>query len=209
MQFKSVDIKESLHSYGVSVQDNSVLQQCINICNKYQLSPLTLMELLCAKLEGSIIHTDDIENIKNHIHDMYIKNKKNYENKQNIVSQKKIKHNPSTAYKKDNIKNDSNKLCFNLVPEICIEEVVKVFMFGAKKYGDFNWMQKPGFHYSRLYNSLRRHLSRWKQGFNKDEETKELEMAHVACNAFMLLYYQKLNIGIDDRIHVKNNINSE
>jgi hypothetical protein len=103
-----------------------------------------------------------------------------------------------------NLKNDSEKLKHHLLPEECIEDVVRILQGGAKKYGDFNWMESPGFEYTRLYNSLRRHLGKWRKGQDRDEESQELEIAHVACNALMLLYYQKMQLGIDDREQYKN-----
>lgn len=99
----------------------------------------------------------------------------------------------------ENKKYDHNKLRYNLLPVECIEEIIKVFMYGSVKYGDFNWQEKPGFHYSRLYNSLCRHLTNWVKGTDYDTESKELELAHIAANAIMLLYYYKHQIGIDDR----------
>lgn len=89
----------------------------------------------------------------------------------------------------ENKKNDQNKLCYHLLPVEPIEEIVKVFMHGAVKYGDFNWQSNPGFEYSRLYNSLHRHLINWKKGEDYDSDSGHLELAHVAANAIMLMYY--------------------
>jgi len=53
-------------------------------------------------------------------------------------------------------KYDDDKPRFSLVPMECLEEVAKVFTFGAKKYGDFNWRTDLGT--SRHHEMRRRFL---------------------------------------------------
>lgn len=96
------------------------------------------------------------------------------------------------------IRFDQEKPMFHLLPWDAVGEVVKVFTFGAKKYGDHNW--KKGFKYSRCLNSLLRHITAWASGENVDPESGLNHLAHAACNCLFLIYFQlHTSIGEDDR----------
>lgn len=97
------------------------------------------------------------------------------------------------------IKNDAGKLEWHLLPEDALEEVLKIFQHGKDKYGDFNWLIEPGFNYTRLDNSGRRHASKWRKGQDIDEDSNLSELAHVCANYLMLLTYELRGVGIDDR----------
>lgn len=81
-------------------------------------------------------------------------------------------------------KFDENKTPYHLSPLKAEEAVAKVFAFGAKKYGDYNY--KSGFSYSRLYNAAQRHLRAFWQGEDIDE-SGEPHLAHAAASIMMLL----------------------
>jgi hypothetical protein len=97
------------------------------------------------------------------------------------------------------VKYDEGKLEWHLLPEDALEEVLKVFQYGKDKYGDFNWLLEPGFDYTRLDNSGRRHGSKWRRGQDRDEESNLRELAHICANYLMLLTYELRGIGKDDR----------
>jgi hypothetical protein len=97
-------------------------------------------------------------------------------------------------------KFDSGKLRWNLMPEEALEEVMKVLQHGASKYGDFNWVDNASeVEHTRYINALERHLKKVKRGIDTDPDSGLPELAHIACNALMLLQYQLLKLGIDDR----------
>lgn len=96
-------------------------------------------------------------------------------------------------------KDDSCKLRWHLMPEPALAEVLKVLEHGAKKYGDFNW--RNGTDWTRYQNALERHLKAFKQGGDIDPESGLYELAHLACNALMLLTFKLENIGNDDRMY--------
>lgn len=100
-----------------------------------------------------------------------------------------------TAFKKF----DNGKLEYHLLPEEALEEVVRVLMVGAKKYGEHSWKDSEEVQWTRYINAMERHLKRFKQGMDTDPETDLLEMAHVVTNGLFLLYYQIRNEGIDNR----------
>lgn len=97
-------------------------------------------------------------------------------------------------------KFDQGKLEWNLMPEPALEEVMKVLQYGKSKYGDWNWLDNSAnVNWSRYLNALERHLKKFKNGQDLDAESRLYELAHIVCNALMLLQYQIQNTGIDDR----------
>jgi hypothetical protein len=98
-------------------------------------------------------------------------------------------------------KFDVGKLRWHLFPPAALQEVLRVFEFGSKKYGDMNWLNADGVEWTRLYNSLQRHAAKWREGQDEDEESELYELAHLCCNALMLLEYKLQDLGIDNRDH--------
>lgn len=94
---------------------------------------------------------------------------------------------------------DSEKIRLDLVPPSLQEEVGKILTFGAKKYGDHNW--RKGMNWSRCIGSLKRHLSEFEKGIDRDFESGELHISHLLCNAAFLLEYYKIAPQFDDRPH--------
>lgn len=84
------------------------------------------------------------------------------------------------------IKYDSEKLKWDLLPYDVLEEVVKVFMYGIKKYEKDNWKYIADFK-SRYFNALQRHIAKYAKGGRKDDSGLSI-MAHVISNAMFLLW---------------------
>jgi hypothetical protein len=82
---------------------------------------------------------------------------------------------------------DTGKLRWSLLPWTALEEVVKVFEAGAKKYGDRNW--EGGMSYSRVWDCLMRHVVAYQKGLRVDPESQCHTMAHVVANALFLIAY--------------------
>lgn len=78
-----------------------------------------------------------------------------------------------------------------------LEQVARVLMFGAEKYGRDNW--KKGMDWTRLYDASLRHLIAWREGQDKDNETGLSHLAHASCCILFLLTYELLGLGEDDR----------
>lgn len=91
--------------------------------------------------------------------------------------------------RKNDIKDD--KLRWDLLPLQDIEEIVKVFHAGAKKYGDNNWQNLDN-GYERYKAALFRHLLEVEKGNEKDNDTGCYHIAQVATNAIFMLHI-KLN----------------
>lgn len=102
------------------------------------------------------------------------------------------------------IKNDrkDNKLMWELLPLDVIEEVVRVYTFGARKYGPNKWQNlEDG--YNRYKAALLRHLTLIDQGQHFDPESGLLHASQVAWNAIALCYFEMKEHGkgdIDNRI---------
>jgi len=94
----------------------------------------------------------------------------------------------------EGLKFDNDKLRWDLIPIDCVEEVVKVLTFGAKKYEANNW-QKVENAEDRYYAALLRHIVAHRKGEVVDPESGLLHLSHVACNAIFLLYFELLKDG--------------
>ncbi len=85
------------------------------------------------------------------------------------------------------IKYDEDKLDWSLMPLKPLESVVRLLMFGAKKYKPNNWMNVlPK---ERYYNALLRHLFLWFQGEKIDPDSGLSHLTAVICNAIFLWWH--------------------
>ena len=100
-------------------------------------------------------------------------------------------------------KDDDGKLRWDLMPIEAWEEAIRVFMFGAKKYDDNNYMK--GMLLSRMYNAGTRHRVAWFNGEDLDKETGRQHLAHsICCDSMALMIIKRMNDGtienkFDDR----------
>lgn len=76
-------------------------------------------------------------------------------------------------------KHDSGKLRYGLIPPIAEREMVGVLTFGAKKYSVDNWRNCDDL--SRYVDAALRHISAYRTGQQKDEETDLHHLAHAMC----------------------------
>ena len=99
------------------------------------------------------------------------------------------------------IRHDEGKTNWSLMPFEALEEINKVLEFGATKYSANNWQEGTGFKYSRVLNSLLRHVFAFMRGEDKDPESGLSHMAHAGCNVLFILYYlkKKARYANDDR----------
>ena len=108
------------------------------------------------------------------------------------------KDNPNEFKFTEAVKYDDNKLKWYLLPWDALEEVVKVYTVGSKKYAERNW--EKGFTYSRLYGALLRHLVAWFQrGERNDSDSGVHHLAAVAFCTLGLLAFEIRKTGTDDR----------
>lgn len=83
-------------------------------------------------------------------------------------------------------KYDAGKTEWHLFLWLAAGEVVRVLMFGAKKYGEFNWVKVERAR-ERYFNAAIRHLTAWYRGERNDAESGLHHLAHAACCVLFLL----------------------
>lgn len=86
------------------------------------------------------------------------------------------------------IKCDDGKTRWDLVPLPVIDEVAKVYTFGARKYPEGSWKELPD-GLRRYKAALLRHLVEFDRGNNLDPESKLPHLAHAAWNAIAMLHF--------------------
>lgn len=91
-------------------------------------------------------------------------------------------------------KNDrlDDKLRWELLPLEDVEDIVRVYTAGAKKYGSNKWQNLPD-GLRRYKAALLRHLVEFDKGNEIDEETGCRHLAQVAWNAIAMLHISKQN----------------
>ena len=92
---------------------------------------------------------------------------------------------------------NDGKVDYSLLPLATLEDEIKVWMAGAKKYSRHNWMK--GMSWSAVLASCMRHLAAWQAGEDNDPETGLPHIAHAMCNLRMLTLYAKTYQEGDDR----------
>jgi hypothetical protein len=103
---------------------------------------------------------------------------------------------PDGAYRAN-----QHKPNWELMPVDALEEVARVFSYGAQKYDLDNW--RKGFPWRSVVGSSIRHIMAWLGGEDNDPESKLSHLSHAVCNLLFLLDYQKHNVGVDDRYRYK------
>jgi hypothetical protein len=115
---------------------------------------------------------------------------------------------PVEDYLKDSpgTKLDGDKLRLDLIDPLFEAYTAMALGFGAKKYGDGNWLK--GIQWSRIYGALRRHLRSWYLGEELDEESGNPHLAHAAAMLMMLIRYSvdKKYITFDDRLFTPDDL---
>lgn len=97
----------------------------------------------------------------------------------------------------ESIKNDfkDDKLRWDLLPMEEIEDIVRVYHAGAKKYGPNNWQNLDN-GFERYRAAAARHLMEYLKGERVDADTGCLHLAQYAWNAIAMLWYDKHGKGL-------------
>jgi hypothetical protein len=95
---------------------------------------------------------------------------------------------------------DSGKPRVDQTPPRAMLEIAKVFGYGAKKYGDWNWARYANeWEWGQLLGSTLRHLYAWMMREDLDPESGLHHLAHAGCNVMMLLELILTQNGKDNR----------
>jgi len=99
---------------------------------------------------------------------------------------------------KGGVKEDRGKVRWGLLSYPALNEIAKVMTFGSMKYKPYNWA--AGLNYTRVFDSLMRHITSWYNGENNDGETGLPHLAHAGCCVMFLLSYELWGMKeFDDR----------
>lgn len=85
------------------------------------------------------------------------------------------------------VKHDDGKLQWDLLPWEALEPVVRVLMYGARKYPSADNWRRVNDHRSRYVNACLRHIIAAQKGEYTDDETGEPHLAHAVCCLLFLL----------------------
>lgn len=86
---------------------------------------------------------------------------------------------------------------YDLVPWDSLEEVAKVYGWGATKYADRNW--EKGYKWGLSYAAMVRHMAAFWRREDHDSESGLRHMAHAVWHGLALLSFAMRNIGTDSR----------
>ena len=98
---------------------------------------------------------------------------------------------------KEGHKDDAEKIRYDLISFVGLEELAKVYTIGAKKYEDNNW--RKGIKWSRIIAAMLRHLTSYIRGETYDKESGLNHLAHVAWGCFALIEFNNTHKKFDDR----------
>lgn len=95
------------------------------------------------------------------------------------------------------VKNDiiDDKLRWDLLPMEEIEDIVKVYHAGAKKYGPNKWQNLDN-GFERYRAAAARHIMAYLKGERMDKETNVHHLAAAAWNVITMLWYDKHGKGL-------------
>lgn len=83
-------------------------------------------------------------------------------------------------------KRDEGKLRYNQLPVLSLEELARVFHFGAEKYGDRTYLEVDNLH-DRYLSAAMRHLQAYRMGEKLDSESRLHHTAHAAACLMIIL----------------------
>lgn len=95
------------------------------------------------------------------------------------------------------VKFDDGKLRWDLLPPEAMDEVVRVYTIGAKKYADRNW--EKGLTWGRVFSAMMRHAWAWWRGETHDPKDGQHHLSSVVWCALALMTYEIRKVGADDR----------
>ncbi len=108
---------------------------------------------------------------------------------------------PVTFPKTEATKHDKGKAPLSLIPNRAMEEEAHVWKYGAGVHGRDNW--RAGFDWTRIIDAILRHAIAYKNGETLDPDTGRSHMAHIRCDAAMLIEFEVTHPQLDDRWNKK------
>lgn len=88
----------------------------------------------------------------------------------------------------DNLKTNEGKALWCLLPMKQVEEVVKVFTYGAYKYAPNNWKNEKD-PFTKDFSAALRHLAAYQNGEVTDESGFP-HLAHAIADLLIVMYHE-------------------
>lgn len=87
-------------------------------------------------------------------------------------------------------KYDEGKPDYSILPPAPIRNLVRVLMYGEKKYDRFNYLQLENGE-ERIYSACLRHLEAWREGERTDPESGLPHLSHALASILMLSHREE------------------
>ena len=101
------------------------------------------------------------------------------------------------------LRHNSGKAEMHQIPSSLNFAVAKTLAYGAQKYEKGNW--RKGMNWTIVYDCVQRHMLKWLDGEEIDEESGLPHLYHVATNVAFLIEYAETCPELDDRFKgIKN-----
>ena len=94
-------------------------------------------------------------------------------------------------------RDGERKRNWTLLPFRELETVVKVFEYGAEKYGEEGWRFVSNWRWVYV-NAMLRHLFAWRNGEVYDADSKLPHLSHAIANALILLSRERDEIEAEE-----------
>lgn len=94
-------------------------------------------------------------------------------------------------------KKDQGKPRICLIPVEAITGCAEALMFGADKYGDYNY--RGGIKHTRILDAILRHLTSHLRGEDFDKESNLKHLSHSIAGLAMLIWMVENRPDLDDR----------
>jgi hypothetical protein len=86
------------------------------------------------------------------------------------------------------MKQKAGKLRYDLIPPLLLQELARVFTFGADKYDDDDWIQAVEDDPRAYKDATMRHWESYRMGESHDSESHIHHLSHGMTNMGILLY---------------------
>ena len=192
---------------NLSREDKDMINSILDGINKKDEEEKGYLYTVRVKLNnGRVVHATlffkdkkgpTFEDLKKELDDMGVKNDSYSNNGIIIINRIVMSGEDKVSRENKSVKNDiiDDKLRWDLLPMEEIEDIVKVYHAGAKKYGPNTWQNLDN-GIERYRAAMFRHLMEYMKGERVDSDTGCFHLAQCAWNCIAMLWYDKHGKGL-------------
>jgi len=89
---------------------------------------------------------------------------------------------------------------YDLIPPHAMDEIARVYGYGASKYANRNW--ERGYDWGLSLAALHRHIKQFEKGESVDPESGCHHLGHAAFHLMLLMTFERFGIGTDSRSEI-------